>query len=59
MGHRLCERTVFMGIDTIKPSATNGAGFAEGRCHGRTVCCAINPSRQARNNQKPCLCQPF
>jgi hypothetical protein len=59
MGYGLCERTVFMGIDAIKPSAANGAGFAEGGCQGRAVCCPINPPRQARNDQKASLCKPF
>jgi hypothetical protein len=55
MGHGLCERKVFMWIDAIKPSATNGAGFAEGGFQGRAVCCPINSPRQARNDQKASL----
>jgi hypothetical protein len=59
MGHGLCERKVFIGVDAIKPSATNSAGFAEGRFQGRAVCCPINAPRQARNDQKPSLYKPF
>jgi hypothetical protein len=50
MSHGLRERKVFVGIDAIEPSATNSAGFAEGRLQGGTVCCPINPARQARND---------
>jgi hypothetical protein len=59
MGYRLCERTVFMGIDAIEPSATDGAGFAQGGFQGGAVCCPINASRQARNDQKASLYKPF
>jgi hypothetical protein len=55
MGYGLCECTVFVGIDAIEPGATNGAGFAEGGFQGRAVCCPINATRQARNDQKASL----
>jgi hypothetical protein len=55
MGHGLCERTVFLGVDAIKTSAANGAGFAEVGFQGRAVCCPINAPRQARNDQKTSL----
>jgi hypothetical protein len=55
MGHGLCERKVFMGVDAIESGATNGAGFAQGRFQGRAVCCPINPPCQTRNDQKASL----
>jgi hypothetical protein len=55
MGYGLCERKVLIGVDAIKPSATNSAGFAKGQLQGRAVCRPINPPRQARNDQKASL----
>jgi hypothetical protein len=45
MGHGVCERKVFMGIDAIESSAKNSAGFAEWGLQGRTVCRPINAPR--------------
>jgi hypothetical protein len=59
MGYGLCERKVLIGVDAIKPSATNSAGFAKGGFEGGAVCCPINPPRQARNNQKTSFYQPL
>jgi hypothetical protein len=59
MGHSLCERQVFVGVDAIKSGAANSAGFAEGGFQGRVVCCPINAARQARNNQKTSFYKPL
>jgi hypothetical protein len=45
MGDSLCQGKVFVGVDTIEPSAANGTGFAEGRLQGGTVGCPINAPR--------------